>query len=161
VLVAYARRRCTPEDAADLVADTFLVAWRRIAEVPPRDEARLWLFGVARNLLANQRRGQERRSRLADRLRADLRTAEMIEPEPGNGQLEVRALAQLDEQDRELLLLVGGEELTSAQIARVLGISVVAARSRLHRARRRFKQALSADSAPEAEKRPVELEARS
>ena len=72
-LLAYALRRVDrPEDAADVVAETFLVAWRRMDRVPAGDEARLWLYGVARRQLANQRRGQLRRSRLADRLRSEL-----------------------------------------------------------------------------------------
>src|SRR4051812_33061810 len=72
-LLAYVLRRVDrAEDGADVVAETFLVAWRRLDSVPPGDEARLWLYGVARRQLANQRRGQLRRSRLADRLRAEL-----------------------------------------------------------------------------------------
>ncbi|HEY3140934.1 MAG TPA: sigma factor, partial [Acidimicrobiales bacterium] len=64
-LLAYALRRVDhPEQAADVVAETMLVAWRRLDQVPPGDEARLWLFGVARRVLANQRRGSARRDRL-------------------------------------------------------------------------------------------------
>ena len=75
-LLAYALRRVDrPEDAADVVAETFLVAWRRLDDVPPGEQARLWLYGVARRQLANQRRGQLRRSQLADRLRAELPAA--------------------------------------------------------------------------------------
>lgn len=47
----------TPKDAADAVAETFLVAWRRLPEVPSGEEARPWLYGVARRTLANQRLG--------------------------------------------------------------------------------------------------------
>jgi DNA-directed RNA polymerase specialized sigma24 family protein len=72
-LLTYVLRRVDrAEDAADVVAETFLVAWRRLDKVPAGDEARLWLYGVARRQLANQRRGQLRRLRLADRLRAEL-----------------------------------------------------------------------------------------
>ena len=68
-LLGYALRRThTVEDAADVVAETFLVAWRRLEHVPPGDEARLWLYGVARRVLANQRRGERRRDRLEVRL---------------------------------------------------------------------------------------------
>src|SRR5918992_1551637 len=75
-LLAYVLRRVDrAEDAADVVAETFLVAWRRMDKVPAGDEARLWLYGVARRQLANQRRGELRRSRLADRLRAELPVA--------------------------------------------------------------------------------------
>ncbi|MEV4497219.1 sigma factor [Micromonospora arborensis] len=61
-LLAYAMRRVEqPEDAADVVAETFLVAWRRSREMPPEAEARLWLHGVARRVLANHHRGGARR----------------------------------------------------------------------------------------------------
>ena len=68
-VLGYALRRAsTPEDAADAVSDTFMIAWRRLDEVPDGDEARLWLYGVARRVLANQRRGLQRRERLEARL---------------------------------------------------------------------------------------------
>ena len=69
------RRTGNPHDAADVLAETFLTAWRRLDDVPPGDRARLWLSGVARRVLANQQRGEHRRSELADRLRAELTTA--------------------------------------------------------------------------------------
>jgi DNA-directed RNA polymerase specialized sigma24 family protein len=61
------RRTDNPDDAADVIAETFLTAWRRLDAVPPGDEARLWLYGVARRVLANYRRGERRRAVLADR----------------------------------------------------------------------------------------------
>src|ERR1700684_297555 len=72
-LLGYVLRRTdNPDDAADVIAETFLTAWRRLDAVPPGDEARLWLYGVARRVLANYRRGERRRAVLADRLRAEL-----------------------------------------------------------------------------------------
>ncbi|GIH24082.1 hypothetical protein Aph01nite_23920 [Acrocarpospora phusangensis] len=72
-LLAYVRRRTeSPDDASDAIAETFTTAWRRIDEVPPGPQARLWLYGVARRVLANQRRGESRRSALAVRLREEL-----------------------------------------------------------------------------------------
>jgi DNA-directed RNA polymerase specialized sigma24 family protein len=62
------------EDAADVVAETFLVAWRRIDDLPPGREGRLWLYGVARRVCANHLRGVRRRHRLAERLREELMT---------------------------------------------------------------------------------------
>src|SRR3954452_24320398 len=70
------RRSASVEDAADLLAEVYLVAWRRIDDVPPGDEARLWLFGVARRTLANQHRRERRETELAAALTAALRTAE-------------------------------------------------------------------------------------
>jgi RNA polymerase sigma factor (sigma-70 family) len=141
-ILAYALRRVSdPEDAADVLAETFLVAWRRAEDVPPGEQARLWLYGVARRALANQRRGERRRERLGERLRADLAPALADPPElPGPDALA--ALGRLGPDDRELLRLSAWEELSPAELAKVLGISAVAARSRLHRARRRLRRAL-------------------
>ena len=152
-LLAYARRRApVAEDAADLVAETFLVAWRRLGEVPDGAEARLWLYGVARLTLSNQHRGEMRRARLAQRLRSELTAAALTSPPTGeSGALVMRALATLNEADRELLLLAGWEELAPRQIAQVFGIGTVAARSRLHRARRRLREAMSALEAEQPE----------
>jgi RNA polymerase sigma-70 factor (ECF subfamily) len=146
-LLAYALRRVgEPADAADVVAETFVVAWRRLDEVPPGGEARLWLFGVARRVVANQRRGELRRSRLADRLRAEL--VEHVELDPmapvETRQVVAAALARLDEDDRELLRLTSWEGLTPAEIAVVCDIPGGRARSRLHRARGRFRSELEA-----------------
>jgi RNA polymerase sigma factor (sigma-70 family) len=142
-ILGYALRRCAdPEDAADAVAETFLAAWRRLPDVPLGEEGRLWLFGAARLVVANLRRGERRRSRLAEQLRAELRGQLPVEvAEDPTGILE--ALKALGEPDRELLMLVGWEELTPAQAAQVLAITPLAARSRLHRARRRLRSQLS------------------
>src|SRR4051794_32954013 len=139
-LLAYALRRVDrAEDAADVVAETFLVAWRRLDAMPTGDEARLWLYGVARRQLANLRRGQLRRTRLADRLRAEIPAVVAA----GAGTEDPRvagvlaALARLAEDDREVLRLTGWEGLTPSQIATVLDLPGVTVRSRLLRARRR------------------------
>ncbi len=66
VVRAYALRRADPDEAEDVVAVTFLVAWRRLDEVP--EHARPWLLGVARRVLANRRRGADRLMSLTDRL---------------------------------------------------------------------------------------------
>lgn len=146
-VLAYALPRAGgPEDAADIVAETFLVAWRRIEDVPAGDEGRLWLYGTARRVLANQRRGERRRGRLSLRLGSELAAAVAAPPVPGReGAALLRVLARLGEEDREILMLAGWEELKSPQIARVLGISAVAARVRLHRARRRLRAELAAE----------------
>ncbi|MBD8079856.1 RNA polymerase sigma factor [Cellulosimicrobium arenosum] len=142
-LLAYAVRRvASPADAADVVAEAFVVAWRRIDEVPSGADARPWMFGVARRILANARRGDQRRLALADRLRTQV--VEVVPP-PDEGTSDVeRALARLGDDDQELLRLVAWEELARDEIALVLGISRGTVRVRLHRARRRLVDQLRA-----------------
>lgn len=141
-ILGYALRRCPdPEDAADAVAETFLTAWRRLGEVPAGAEGRLWLYGTARFVLANQRRGERRRNRLTEQLRVELRR-QLPAGAAADSTGIVEALNALEEPDRELLMLVGWEELTPAQAAQVLGVTPLAARSRLHRARRRLRARL-------------------
>lgn len=148
-LLAYALRRVSrPEDAADVVADTFLVAWRRRSHLPEGDEARLWLYGVARNMLANHHRGDRRRDRLGEALRERLAASAHLwaAPDPSAAvteDLAVReALTRLGGLDREVLMLTAWEELEPREIAEVLGVSAQAVRTRLSRARGRLRQLL-------------------
>jgi len=143
-VLAYALRRVEgSEDAADVVAETFLVAWRRLGEVPAGAEARLWLYAVARRVIANLHRTERRRTRLGQRLTESLRTELATHPASGGEAAEVlRAMTGLSDGDRELLLLVSWEELSPGEAAKVLGVSSLAARSRLHRARRRLRDLL-------------------
>jgi RNA polymerase sigma factor (sigma-70 family) len=104
------RRSADPQDAADIVAETFLVAWRRLGEVPVDDEARLWLYATARRVLANHQRGIKRRTRLAERLREELRKQLPLQAAAERPVLD--ALATMSDADRELLMLVGMEGLS-------------------------------------------------
>jgi RNA polymerase sigma factor (sigma-70 family) len=143
-VLSYVRRRTdSPEDAADAIAETFMTAWRRLERVPDGDEARLWLYAVARRVLANLHRGERRRTALAVRLRDELTRWEQdaVESDPG----AVReAFDRLTDADREILALVGWEGLDNAEIATVLGCSRTAVRLRLHRARKRLARELAA-----------------
>lgn len=132
------RRTGNSEDAADVVAETFLTFWRRLDEVPPGPEARLWLYGVARRVLANHHRGERRRSALAGRLQDDLAAA--YHPPEYTGELAAiaNAFQRLPGEQRELLALEAWEGLDYGQIAIVLGCSRNAVRIRMHRARRRL-----------------------
>jgi RNA polymerase sigma-70 factor, ECF subfamily len=144
----YAMRRCDPETADDVVADVFLIAWRRRAELP--EEPLPWLLGTARRVLANHARGQSRRVRLQDRLAAE--PDAMAAPAHGGGRESARlgaALASLSEQDRELLLLMAWEGLELRQAAEVLGVRRNTLAVRFHRARRRLSAALEADDGSE------------
>ncbi|MFF5265262.1 RNA polymerase sigma factor [Actinomadura viridis] len=144
-ILGYALRRTRdPQDAADVLAETFLTAWRRLDDVPPGDQARLWLYGVARRVLANHHRGERRRSALAADLGSRLRDGLTGQDAPGHDLAGVGAAFRgLPEADRELLSLVGWEGLDHGEIATVLGCSRNAVRIRLHRARRRFARALA------------------
>ncbi|WP_419914095.1 RNA polymerase sigma factor [Candidatus Poriferisodalis sp.] len=139
-LLAYARRRVDAATADEVVADTFLTAWRRRDDVPDSSE-RLWLFGVARNMIRNAARSSRRREAAHDRLRL-VRPAEVDDPAaPDTGErstLITTALAALSEADREVLMLVAWEELSHAEIGQVLGISANASAIRVHRARKRL-----------------------
>ncbi|GAA2431243.1 hypothetical protein GCM10010191_51210 [Actinomadura vinacea] len=143
-VTGYVRRRTDdPDDAADVIAETFLVAWRRLDDVPRGDAARFYLYGVARRTLANQRRGERRRRDLTARIGQDLAAdlAAAAAPDPARPEIGA-AFRALAEADRELLGLAGWEGLDNGQIAAVLGVSRNAVRIRLHRARRRFARQL-------------------
>jgi len=144
-ILGYALRRCDcPEDAADVVAETFAITWRRIDAVPAGDQARLWLYGVARNVLANHRRGMARRQGLSVALAAEV--AHLYEPS-AEDRAEDGTITQifndLPDGDRELLSLVAWEGLDHGEIAKVLGCSRNAVRIRLHRARKRLARDLA------------------
>lgn len=144
---AYALRRTpTPVDAEDAAAETFTIAWRKIDQVP--DDALPWLLGVARRVIANQRRGSQRRSWLFEKLgRQGL--SEPISPgaiDSGEGPASA-ALAKMRPEDQELLRLVAWDELDQRTIGLMLGISANAVAIRLHRARGRFRDELLKDLA--------------
>jgi RNA polymerase sigma-70 factor, ECF subfamily len=142
-VLGYALRRTHRDDAADVVAETFLVAWRRLDEVPVGDAARLWLYGTARRALANQQRSRRRRERLSERVRGEfVHETDQALADPGTSIAAV-AFARLRADERELLGLVAWEGLDAGEIAQVCGCSRNAARIRLHRARRRFARELA------------------
>jgi RNA polymerase sigma-70 factor (ECF subfamily) len=132
------RRTASPDDAADILAETFLTAWRRLSEVPLGHDAKLWLYGVARRVLANYYRGERRRSALADRLRAELASSYVPPERDGESAQIAEALRRLPQEQRELLALNAWEGLDHGEIATVLGCSRNAVRIRLHRARTRL-----------------------
>ena len=124
-VLGYTLRRVEqPTDAADVVSEVFLVAWRRLDEAPPGD-GRPWLFGIARHVLSNYHRGLRRRQRLGGRLRDTL--AHDVVPDPANGVAEWdrirQVLLKLRPDDRELLMLVGWDGLTPTEAAGVVGIA--------------------------------------
>jgi RNA polymerase sigma-70 factor (ECF subfamily) len=139
------RRTARPEDAADVTSETFLVAWRRLRHVPA-DAALPWLYGVARRVLANHRRGDQRRLRLGDRLRHDLAA---VVPDISDRVVQdhtvAEAMGRLSARDEEVLALHLWEGLESREIAEVLGLSAAVVRPRLSRARSRLRDLLGND----------------
>lgn len=162
-ILLYFRRRAGGEVARECAADTFLVAWRRIDDIPSDGEL-AWLYGVARRVLSQHRRSVRRRFRLMERLGGLASAAE-----PGVDSVVVRssehaavldALGQLRPRDQELLRLAVWDELPHSEIAEVLGCSTHAVDQRLYRAKRNLARGMrssgrvpvqSARAMPEAE----------
>ncbi|QNN54409.1 RNA polymerase sigma factor [Nocardioides mesophilus] len=146
-LLRFAQRRVDLSHAEDVAADVFLVAWRRLDDMPDEvADARPWLFGVARATILNHRRGSRRRDALAVRLADAALTGDL---HPGDDLAASRldlaaAWAQLSDADQEAISLVVWEGLSSAQAGVVLGCSATAYRIRLSRARRSLRQHLEA-----------------
>lgn len=143
LILGFAVRRCDEvSDAADVAAEVFLVAWRRLDDMPDGEE-RLWLFGIARRVLANDRRGRVRRHRLANRLRDELIAHPPVIVPDGAAARIRGALRLLSDSDRELLQLVAWEGLTPTEIASLEGVPAATVRSRLMRARTRLRELLT------------------
>ena len=141
-LLAYLQRRVGMDDAPDLLGETMVVAWRRVADLPHDDErARMWLFGIARGTLLNHARGERRRWALADRIRGD-RAPVAVAP-PSDDGAEVRdAIDRLDPDLGELVRLVHWERLSLVDAAELLGIPASTARGRYQRAKEDLRSAL-------------------
>ncbi|MFG1690307.1 RNA polymerase sigma factor [Nonomuraea sp. NPDC049269] len=135
---AYVVSRAGRQVADEVVSETFAIAWRRLDDVP--EPALPWLLGVARNVLRDNIRAETRREALNAELRAwtEGDVADQVTERLG----VLRALAELPEDDREVLLLIAWQGLSPKDAARVIGCSSAAFRVRLHRARKRLKQAM-------------------
>jgi RNA polymerase sigma-70 factor (ECF subfamily) len=127
----YVRRRVAADSVEDLVAETFLVCWRKLDQVPR--EPLPWLYAVARKTLANHYRTAAPRT-----LPAGISSPEDVFLPIESDEVLGRAFARLSEVDREVLRLVAWEQLSLRAAARVLGCSQVACRVRFHRAKRRL-----------------------
>lgn len=143
----YARRRAAEADAEEIVAETFEIAWRRLDRVPEGAELP-WLYGVAGRVLANQRRGADRRRQLADRVEAMTPRTSPDGGPPGGDEPILEALAMLRAPDRELLCLMAWEGLERDALAQAIGVSRASLRVRIHRARRALRAALDALDGP-------------
>jgi RNA polymerase sigma factor (sigma-70 family) len=155
----YCRRRVESDLVDDAVAETFLTAWRRLADVPDGEQALVWLYGVAYRVVGHQWRSMARRRRLEVRLRSTMvHSVFAVDNSVVDGEVCERvaeAVARLGQRDAEVLLLATWERLGVADIAAVLGIARAAAAQRLHRARQHF-----ADQYRRLDARPVVTEAK-
>lgn len=148
----YCHRRLPPQDANDATAEVFVIAWKKIEDVPPGEELP-WLYGVARLEVSRARRSGRRRGALAVKLRG-----QAVRSDPGPEAVVVRnaehermvaALGKLKPEDQEVLRLRAYEHLTLSQIAIVLGCSVPAAKQRSARAIKRLRRAASLPASSE------------
>lgn len=143
---AYFLRRTDRESALEGTEEVFLVVWRRFEDVPEGDRELPWLYGVARRVLANQRRGAARHTRLVKRL-FGLGTSSPAEPDAQvirrlEEQEVLEALDRLPLRDREIVRLAYWEELPHADIGLLVGCSAGAVDVRLHRALRKIEKGL-------------------
>ncbi len=146
-VIRFAQRRIHPTHAEDVVAEAFLVAWRRLDDAPSiHGDLRAWLFGITRHCLMNARRGRDRQEALAVQL-AEVATSASRgggpDPDLISWHIDLAtAWKHLNAGEQEVLALTIYEDLTSPQAARVIGISSAAYRLRLMRARRELRQHL-------------------
>ena len=149
-LTRFAARRVGADAVGDVVAGTFLIAWRRFAELPA-DHTRAWLYATARQVIANELRARTRREKLAAKAAASGEAQVQDHARRVDERLRVRAvLAELSPTDQEVLRLTEWEGLNVAEAALVLRCSPTAFKVRLHRARRRFARRLLATEDREA-----------
>jgi RNA polymerase sigma-70 factor (ECF subfamily) len=139
-VLGYALRRTDAEEARDVVAETFTVAWRRLDDVPEGEATIPWLLATARKVLANHRRAAESRLRASS---AGPRAGLPAHPEDTIGTASlVQAFNDLQDRDREALALVAWDGLAPREAALVAGCSAATFSVRLHRARKRLEALL-------------------
>jgi RNA polymerase sigma factor (sigma-70 family) len=142
------RRTLNTADAQDVVAETYLVAWRRLDQLLGADEPQAWLYAVAYRTLGNLRRTNQRQENVAAKASlvhadgSDADPAHSVEAQDQLGRVTL-AMAQLSERDQEVLRLAAYEELDRAAIGVVLGVRAVLVGTLLYRARRRLEEALA------------------
>ncbi|ADB35606.1 RNA polymerase, sigma-24 subunit, ECF subfamily [Kribbella flavida DSM 17836] len=146
-LLAYFERRVSiRDDAADLLGETMLQAWRRAGDLPPTAERRrMWLFTIAANVLGNHRRSARRRTALAGRVRQQLATSN--EPDHAEADAVRDAVLRLGSAQRDLVLLVHWDGFSIVEAAEILGLNPSTARGRYAAARDALRTALSPTAA--------------
>jgi RNA polymerase sigma factor (sigma-70 family) len=143
---AYVRRRTRQDNAseADIVAEVFLVAWRRLADVPAPPKELPWLYGVARNVLNSHFRTTQRSLALVQRLSFEERMSD--ESLSGASDLELRverAINQFSDVDREIFRLIHWEDLSHVEVAVAMDLTPKAVERRVARSRARIREILN------------------
>ncbi|WP_206494130.1 sigma factor-like helix-turn-helix DNA-binding protein [Microbacterium sp. KRD174] len=144
-LLRYFLGRLDREDAADALAEVMATAWRRVDVLPRKpEEARMWLFGIARNVRLHAERGTVRRTQLAMRLRSELTARAAPAADAG---VEIRdAIDRLDSDHAELIRLVHWDGFSIADAAEILQIPPSTARGRYQKAKEALRASLSTSS---------------
>lgn len=149
-ILRFGLRRLDDRSAAeDLVAETFIIVWRHLDELPSRDEELFWLYGIAGKVLSNLDRSRHRTLRLETRLAFE-RDAGVETPRFSVEDIEelMEAFRSLSDRDRELIQLAYWERLSYREIGIVLGCSEKAAGVRLSRARQTLRERLNQTPTP-------------
>ena len=154
-VLAYCMRRTQPSDAADACSETFLVALRRIDDIPPPPETLPYLYGIAARVVSNQLRALHRRSRLDQKL-GNLAVAPPADPsalivQSSRDEEVIAAVRKLKPKDREIVMLYAWEDLTRDVIAEMMGMTRAAVDQRIHRSYQRLGRILD----PTLEKRAI------
>lgn len=140
----FIRRTQSPEEAADCLAETFLVAWRKHDEIPSDGaHARPWVFGIARNVLRRAREQDHKRSEAVEVLAAELRDTRATIPTDDPGTAALKLLSPVD---REIIELLAWDQLSPREVATILELSPNVVRIRAHRARLRLREHLQTGS---------------
>ena len=140
----FVARRAWPDAIDDVVAETFLAAWRRYDDLP--SDALPWLLNAAGKCLANHRRAATRAESLKERLATESAPVRADATTQGfERDALVKAFASLPETERALLMLTDWDDLPARRAAHVLGISPATASARIYRARRKLRAALAAE----------------
>ena len=148
---AYCLRRLPVSHADDAVAETFLTVWRKRDEVPAGDEQRLWMYGIARNVVRNARRSAERSQRLTRRIArepyAHQESPEVVVVRSAEETDLRAAIGRLRAIEREILLLRTWEGLSSSEVATVMDLTPKAVDNRLARIRKKLTRMIAEPTA--------------
>jgi RNA polymerase sigma-70 factor (ECF subfamily) len=147
-LHAYVKRRLGPPLADDVVSETFATAFRQRARFDGRAAFGAWLWGIAANVIARHRRQETRMYRAFARTGADPAedgVADLASDRASAAALGpglARALASLNAQERDAVLLLAWADMSYAEIAATLGLPLGTVKAKIHRARNKLRKAL-------------------